>query len=399
VNKLNEKFEILISSRCAIKYPRIGGAARYSMLIPYHLSNAYPEKYIVHFVGQYKPDLNKDTLIFHKIESSFQIDDKNKVRYFMNAFLVDLKIAIKSFFILNKNKKIKIAHVNSNISVIILKILKNKLHIIYTLHDPIYEWEKTENILEKIVRIINNRFLESLAIKLSDRIIAVSPELKMQIERIYKKDSILILPYPSTLLIKNMNIDEKNFLEKLGVVKKSYILSIGQQNKRKRFDIIIESLSSLQQKNIKLILVGNGSENENLKNLVKQLNLEDRVIFLSQVSNEELQILYKNALFYILASEREGFPATVFESLSLGTPSLLFLKDVKNTLILNSKYLRIFNSLEKEKIINEINNIINDLKNNLEYNSEKIIKWTFENFNFNKYGNLFNNIYESLIEH
>jgi len=394
---LNEKFEILISSRSAIKYPRIGGAARYSMLIPYYLLNAYPEKYIVHFVGQYKPELNKDTLIFHKIESSFQIDDKNKVKYFMNAFLVDLKIAIKSFFILNKNRKIKIAHVNSNISVIILKILKNKLHIIYSLVDPIYEWEKTENILEKIVRIINNRFLEGLAIKLSDRIIVLSPDLKMQIERIYKKDSILILPYPSTLLTKNMNIDEKNFLEKLGIVKKSYILSVGQQNKRKRFDIIIESLSSLQQKNIKLILVGNGSENENLKNLVKQLNLEDRVIFLSQVSNEELQILYKNALFYILASEREGFPATVLESLSLGTPSLLFLKDVKNILILNSKYLRIFNSLEKEKIINEINNIINDLKNNLEYNSENIIKWTFENFNFDKYGNLFNNIYESLI--
>jgi len=399
VNKLNEKFEILISSRSAIKYPRLGGTARYSMLIPYYLLNAYPEKYIVHFVGQYKPELNKDTLIFHKIESSFQIDDKNKVKYFMNAFLVDLKIAIKSFFILNKNRKIKIAHVNSNISVIILKILKNKLHIIYTLHDPIYEWEKTENILEKIVRIINNRFLESLAIKLSDRIIAVSPELKMQIERIYKKDSILILPYPSTLLRKNMNIDEKNFLEKLGVVKKSYILSIGQQNKRKRFDIIIESLSSLQQKNIKLILVGNGSENENLKNLAKQLNLEDKVIFLSQVSNEELQILYKNALFYLLASEREGFPTTVLESLSLGTPSLLFLKDVENTLILNSKYLRIFNSLEKEKLINEINVIINDLKNNLEYNSENIIKWTLENFNFDKYGNLFDNIYESLIEH
>ena len=396
---MNKKFEILISSRSGIKYPIIGGAARYSMLIPYYLLNVYPDKYIINFVGQYKPELNKDTLIFHKIESSFQIDDKNKVKYFMNAFLVDLKIAIKSFFILNKNRKIKIAHVNSNISVIILKILKNKLHIIYTLHDPIYEWEKTENILEKIVRIINNRFLEGLAIKLSDRIIAVSPELKMQIERIYKKDSILILPYPSTLLTKNMNIDEKNFLEKLGVVKKSYILSVGQQNKRKRFDIIIESLSSLQQKNIKLILVGNGSENENLKNLVKQLNLEDRVIFLSQVSNEELQILYKNALFYILASEREGFPATVLESLSLGTPSLLFLKDVKNILILNSKYLRIFNSLEKEKIINEINNIINDLKNNLEYNSENIIKWTFENFNFDKYGNLFNNIYESLIEH
>jgi len=396
---LNEKFEILISSRSAIKYPRLGGAARYSMLIPYYLLNAYPEKYIVHFVGQYKPELNKDTLIFHKIESSFQIDDKNKVKYFMNAFLVDLKIAIKSFFILNKNRKIKIAHVNSNISVIILKILKNKLHIIYSLVDPIYEWEKTENILEKIVRIINNRFLEGLAIKLSDRIIVLSPDLKMQIERIYKKDSILILPYPSTLLTKNMNIDEKNFLEKLGIVKKSYILSVGQQNKRKRFDIIIESLSSLQQKNIKLILVGNGSENENLKNLVKQLNLEDRVIFLSQVSNEELQILYKNALFYILASEREGFPSTVLESLSLGTPSLLFLKHVKDILILNSKYLRIFNSLEKEKIINEINNIINDLKNNLEYNSENIIKWTFENFNFDKYGNLFNNIYESLIEH
>ena len=396
---MNEKFEILISSRSAIKYPRLGGAARYSMLIPYYLLNAYPEKYIVHFVGQYKPELNKDTLIFHKIESSFQIDDKNKVKYFMNAFLVDLKIAIKSFFILNKNRKIKIAHVNSNISVIILKILKNKLHIIYSLVDPIYEWEKTENILEKIVRIINNRFLEGLAIKLSDRIIVLSPDLKMQIERIYKKDSILILPYPSTLLTKNMNIDEKNFLEKLGVVKKSYILSIGQQNKRKRFDIIIESLSSLQQKNIKLILVGNGSENENLKNLVKKLNLEDKVIFLSQVSNEELQILYKNALFYILASEREGFPSTVLESLSLGTPSLLFLKHVKDILILNSKYLRIFNSLEKEKIINEINNIINDLKNNLEYNSENIIKWTFENFNFDKYGNLFNNIYESLIEH
>lgn len=55
------------------------------------------------------------------------------------------------------------------------------------------------------------------------------------------------------------------------------------------------------------------------KELVRELGLEDRVIFTGYISDEELVLLYNAATSYILPSFYEGFPLTALEAMACGT--------------------------------------------------------------------------------
>ncbi len=61
-----------------------------------------------------------------------------------------------------------------------------------------------------------------------------------------------------------------------------YLVNTARLVHQKGFDTTIRSLI-LQEKHIKLLIVGGGPDEENLKKLVKELELEDRVIFTGQV--------------------------------------------------------------------------------------------------------------------
>ena len=64
--------------------------------------------------------------------------------------------------------------------------------------------------------------------------------------------------------------------------------------------------------------MGQGPLEEKLRNLVKKLNLEDKIVFLGFQSNPYLYI--KNAKFMVLSSEFEGLGMVILESLALNTP-------------------------------------------------------------------------------
>lgn len=54
--------------------------------------------------------------------------------------------------------------------------------------------------------------------------------------------------------------------------------------------------------------------------LVKELNLNDRVVFTNTVSTDDLPGIYKKADLFILPSLYEGFGLVLLEALACGTP-------------------------------------------------------------------------------
>jgi len=57
-------------------------------------------------------------------------------------------------------------------------------------------------------------------------------------------------------------------------------------------------------------------------NLVKSLNLSDKIFFLPFQTDEEIELLYKKATLFIFPSKQEGFGIPVIESLKYGCPLL-----------------------------------------------------------------------------
>jgi len=96
------------------------------------------------------------------------------------------------------------------------------------------------------------------------------------------------------------------------------ILSVGNLVELKGHHLVIEALSSLGK--VKLIIIGEGEEKNNLQKLVEELSLTDRVYFTGNIMQAELPGYYAAADALVLASSREGMPNVLLESLACGTP-------------------------------------------------------------------------------
>ena len=105
-----------------------------------------------------------------------------------------------------------------------------------------------------------------------------------------------------------------------------YILQCGRLCAQKRHDLIIsvfaELISRTGDKKLRLLLVGEGELEAELKNLVAGYGLEDRVEFTGW--RADLYSLLKGAVCTTLTSDFEGFPNVVLESLAVGTPVVAF---------------------------------------------------------------------------
>ena len=111
----------------------------------------------------------------------------------------------------------------------------------------------------------------------------------------------------------NLDEDKKNFLNS------PYIVSIGRLHNQKGYKFLINAYSNIS--NLvphNLVILGEGPLLSNLKNQVKKLNLEKRVLFCGFITNP-YPILRKSELF-VLSSLYEGMPNVLLEAIALGVP-------------------------------------------------------------------------------
>lgn len=92
----------------------------------------------------------------------------------------------------------------------------------------------------------------------------------------------------------------------------------------KQINHIIEAIKLIKNKVPKLTLeiYGNGKELENLKKLVATYKLEKNILF-QGYTNNPIEV-YKNSLFSLTTSKREGFSLGILESMSCGTPVISY---------------------------------------------------------------------------
>ncbi|MEW6095316.1 MAG: glycosyltransferase family 4 protein [bacterium] len=134
----------------------------------------------------------------------------------------------------------------------------------------------------------------------------------------YLKTSLDIKIIPLSVQIPYF---QKKTREELGFSKDDFlIVSVCRLVKRKGLDYLIQAVSSLRDKRIKILIIGDGIEKQNLLQLAKKLDISDQVIFLGFLTEEvKFQYLSISDIF-ILTSLHEGFGIVYLEGMSCGLP-------------------------------------------------------------------------------
>lgn|GEM_PF-2516105 len=101
---------------------------------------------------------------------------------------------------------------------------------------------------------------------------------------------------------------------------KKGVLYVGRLEKHKRVDFLIDAFAKLDYSDAKLLIVGGGSAENEIKEKIKKDKLEGKVQLLGRLPDEKL-LLYYNAVDVVAtASVHEGFCVPVIESYACGTP-------------------------------------------------------------------------------
>jgi glycosyltransferase involved in cell wall biosynthesis len=141
----------------------------------------------------------------------------------------------------------------------------------------------------------------------TDEIVANSFYSKKYLEKVYKKEVGHVV-YPG--------VDWERYNLKKG--KENILLVVNRLFPEKRVDLAIKSLQYLE--NHVLWIVGTGSYENQLKKLVLDLGLKNRVKFWGNVNEQKLREIYSECFCTIFTPLREPFGMVALESMAAGKP-------------------------------------------------------------------------------
>jgi glycosyltransferase involved in cell wall biosynthesis len=96
------------------------------------------------------------------------------------------------------------------------------------------------------------------------------------------------------------------------------IVSVGRLKRQKGFSVLLESVSRLRESRpeIRLLIVGEGSDRDRLESLAHELDIEDIVSFTGYTDNPYIYMHHSSV--FATASTAEGLPTVLIEALACG---------------------------------------------------------------------------------
>lgn len=180
----------------------------------------------------------------------------------------------------------------------------------------------------------NVNFLESQIIKYTfknaDKVIAVSSYLKDIISKYCREDIVIIPNMVDCNEFLGYKTNKKNDNNKVTFLSLCYLKS------NKGVDILIKAFSKyLKDKNVELIVAGDGEERANLEKLVVELGISNKVIFKGSLLRDEVKYEMSNCNIFVLPSRFETFGVVLIEALASGKPVISTKNGGANDIIKN----------------------------------------------------------------
>lgn len=203
-------------------------------------------------------------------------------------------------------------------------LLSQKIPSVLTIHDLV--WKKQPKTMAKATRLLETLFMPP-SLKKADIVIADSLSTAQDIIEYYPKlnDKIRHIP------LGPGNFDRKTKADTSPIdtaennsYKKNYILFVGTIEPRKNLTRLLEAFAKLEtdlKQKFELIIVGaKGWGGVDINSITASLNIKNHVKITGYVSENEMQMLYKNAYALAMPSLYEGFGLPILEAQSYGVP-------------------------------------------------------------------------------
>ncbi|MBL6663595.1 MAG: N-acetyl-alpha-D-glucosaminyl L-malate synthase BshA [Flavobacteriales bacterium] len=286
-------------------YPTFGGSG----IVATELGKALAEKgHEIHFITYSKPvrmDWFTKNMYYHEVSvSDYPLFEYAPYELLLSSKLVDVAI----------NQKLDILHVHyaiphASAAFSAQQILKTKnidLPFITTLHGTDITLLGKDKSFQPVIEF---------AINQSDAVTAVSESLKEDTYQFFDiKKNIEVIPnfIDPTLYRFAEDIELRaQFAEKDEVI----ITHISNFRKVKRVDDVIRIFEGVQQQlSAKLLMVGDGPELHQVKNLARELGISDKVFFLGK--SKRIEQITSISDVFLLPSEKESFGLVALEAMA-----------------------------------------------------------------------------------
>ena len=225
-----------------------------------------------------------------------------------------------------RNVRPEVVISNHPLTTILLRLLYPRMRLLYRMHDGIHTQNGAVRYFDRILRFFTSEALERIAVGLASYVVSPGDRVRQELLALGVPHWKVCSLYP--IVGGMLGVEEVPREPGGGPIAANgigsdlrFVLSIGQQTGRKRFDLLMEAIRHTV-KDLDLVLVGDGPLHRHYQELVEALGLGRRVRFITNASDRIVQDLYRDCTIFTLVSEGEGFPVTVAEALSTGVPAI-----------------------------------------------------------------------------
>ena len=281
--------------------PELGGMQSLMWGLSRELSKNFMIKVFADHIKEYK---NFDNQVSFSIE---RVGGIRLLRKYRKAQLIN------EFIKENKIEGIIADHWKS------LELIKSNKKKYCLIHSKEINHNKGTGLNKRVLNVLNN----------VEKVIANSEYTKnLAIDCGVNQEKIIVIN-PGVDPAKELDKKSLDKVESLLKVKTPRLITVSRFDKRKNHEKVVMALRNLKQiyPDIIYICVGNGDEEENIKKLVKELDLEAQVMFFKDISNELKNALVAKSNIFVMPSiiqkkSVEGFGIAYTEAAQYGIPSI-----------------------------------------------------------------------------
>lgn len=316
-------------------------------------------------------------------------------KYNSNVKLYIVKPPFKSklsyFFIANKIKNLikeikpDLLHSHYATSYGLYGCLSNQHPFIISVWgSDVYEFPKSNKLKASLLKYI---------LSSADVICSTSHDMAKEIRKYYDKKNIEITPF---------GVDINNFNIKAEILSNDYITIGVCKHLRKVYGInfLIEAYALLineVNKDIRLLIVGDGEERKSLENLTRKLNIQDSVEFVGSIENRDVPLYMNKMDIVCLPSLSESFGVSAVEAEACGRPVVCSDVGGLKEVVLDNETGYIFKSKDIVDLKNKLKLLINN-ESKMRNFSSNARKFVLDNYSWEDNCNNMNNIYLKIMQ-
>jgi glycosyltransferase involved in cell wall biosynthesis len=252
----------------------------------------------------------------------------------------------------------------------------------------------------KIREIIRNMINGTLKInglfffncRKANRIIVKTSDTAVKIPARYKNKVIVTTDVATEPVNREKRVSDNSVIQ---------IIAVGQLEPWRGFDLLIKALSKVvgEQNEIRLIIVGDGSDRERLLSICSAEHLRDRVVFTGQLSMQKYFDCMLESSVFVNPGLKEGGVTVLFDALSMGIPVICMDVPGASHVVDTQCGIKI-KPVNPEQIISELSTAILKLSNDPELRrkmGEAGKKRVREHYTWEKKGEFIRKVYEEVL--